>query len=462
MGRKSFRIVKKRSSLKKRRGAIGKKSKAQRKSGSRRRIMMIRGGGKPKTILLIIDPQNDFIPESYTDTNGKGPTLPVPNAENDIKLLAEFLGSTAANFDEIHVSLDSHNLTHIAHLGFWNLNTFQINAIRDIGGVAGFRVVSKEKQPGKQIELYNPNVMSNPTIAGCENIKPAGNITINRKLKKVVDATLLHRLAVEYIEKLTALHNYDNTKPLPNTWPTHCILGTKGWEIYEPLANALKTDKYKDKVFIHEKGTNDLVEMYSIFKAEVSYPNLNHKCKIPEYTEVVPQVVASTPDNMNTPKGTRNYATSLNLDLISRLRGAGNENTVYVCGEAKTHCVKTSAEDLVGSDGKNVIMLYNVMSDIVTPSIFVGPRKKAFKALKDKGVQFARIEANAIVDDNDYNPEKDDPPQPTVEILEDTVPAQSRIDTTPSFMKPTIITTVRNNITKTETGENTKSMQEHK
>jgi hypothetical protein len=44
MPRRSFRIVKKSGSFKKRRGAIGKKSKAQRKRGSRRRIKMIRGG----------------------------------------------------------------------------------------------------------------------------------------------------------------------------------------------------------------------------------------------------------------------------------------------------------------------------------------------------------------------------------------------------------------------------------
>ena len=44
-----------------------------------------------------------------------------------------------------------------------------------------------------------------------------------------------------------------------------------------------------------------------------------------------------------------NYATELNVNFIKRLRGENNENMVYVCGEAKTHCVKTSAEDLVGS-----------------------------------------------------------------------------------------------------------------
>lgn len=110
MARKTFRQVKKRSSLKNRRGAIGKKSKVQRRSGSRRRIKMISGGAAwlynqtslsiiwnslfmervkkqyadflPRInpldinadssikVLFVIDMQKDFVDRNYTRTNG--------------------------------------------------------------------------------------------------------------------------------------------------------------------------------------------------------------------------------------------------------------------------------------------------------------------------------------------------------------------------------------------------------
>ena len=114
MPRRSFRIVKKNGSFKKRRGVIGKKSKAQRKRGSRRRIKMIRGGAswlneqtdlsvvwnslfyervqtqfkkflprinpksleKPasgsdiKKVLFVIDMQKDFVDRPYVRTGG--------------------------------------------------------------------------------------------------------------------------------------------------------------------------------------------------------------------------------------------------------------------------------------------------------------------------------------------------------------------------------------------------------
>jgi hypothetical protein len=63
-----------------RKKVIGKKSKVARKKGTRRHIRLVKGGNGKK-ILLIIDPQNDFIPGSYDELNEygtKGPSLAVP------------------------------------------------------------------------------------------------------------------------------------------------------------------------------------------------------------------------------------------------------------------------------------------------------------------------------------------------------------------------------------------------
>jgi len=322
------------------------------------------------------------------------------------------------DFNEVHVSLDSHNLTHIAHLGFWELNPEQLEEINNSinKGIVGFRLDPKPSGTTDIAEELKKNIESfkielydlNPggvTLPGCENIMPRGVVTINGE-ETPIDRNTLKTLAVDYINKLTLSNTINPSKPLPNTWPAHCIIGSKGWEIYEPLATVLNSEKYKGKgkVFIHEKGTNDLVEMYSIFKAEVAYPDLYPRNTVSGYTEVVPEPNV----NVNEPNQVRNYATKLNTGFIERLRGVNKENTVYVCGEAKTHCVKTSAEDLVGTDGKNVVMLYNAMSDITDPPVFIKPRQEAFSKLKTLNVQFATIEDDDTIKINgDYDPYND-------------------------------------------------------
>jgi nicotinamidase-related amidase len=302
---------------------------------------MIVGGDIPKKILLIIDPQNDFTPNSYAEINeagNTGPSLSVPNADVDIKRLADFLNNTRMEFDEVHVSLDSHNLTHIAHLRFWDLTDAQLLTIKEKGGIVGFSLNPKpsattdiddelEKNIDSiRIQLYDLTP-GGVTLPGCENIMPRGVITIDGK-ETPIDKKKLKKLAADYINKLTLLNAINPSKPLPNTWPAHCIIGSKGWEIYEPLANVLKSDKYKEKVFIHEKGTNDLVEMYSIFKAEVAYSDLYPRRVVSEYIEGVPP----PSKNVNLPNSIRNYETKLNTEFIKRLRGENNVNTVYVCG----------------------------------------------------------------------------------------------------------------------------------
>ena len=148
--------------------------------------------------------------------------------------------------------------------------------------------------------------------------------------------------------------------------------------------------------------------MYSIFKAEVPYIKLSRHQEIAQY---INRVVPRASQKINIPSVNRNYVTDLNKEFITQLRGPGNINTVYVCGEAKTHCVKTSVEDLVGDDGNNVVMLYNVMSDIISPPVFIDPRKTVFAALQKKGVKFATIETdNTIKINEEYVPTEDNYP----------------------------------------------------
>lgn len=52
-------------------------------------------------------------------------------------------------------------------------------------------------------------------------------------------------------------------KPRPTSWPSHCVIDTHGWEIYEPLQEKLLC--LGDKVHFLEKGGDDMKDSYSIF-----------------------------------------------------------------------------------------------------------------------------------------------------------------------------------------------------
>jgi nicotinamidase-related amidase len=367
MARRTVRVMKKRNSLKKRRGAIGKKSKAQKRSGSRRRVRVIRGGGEGKNVLLIIDPQKDFV-----DINGDGhiPSLGVGNASKDLNLVVDMLKTHADKFHEIHVSLDTHTKTHIAHKGFWK------------GGAKDFDSL---------------------TVEGTENdpVFKAGEIVVTPYDNR------LNKSAYKYIKTLTQKNKTDSTKPYPLIWPDHCIFDdgtgtpTEGWKIYKPLADAL--EKLNNKVFYHEKGTNDLVEMYSIFSSEVPFSEVSTQ----EALEVYPKYENATvpdPNNIiNQLNKTRNYNTNFNFKLFKYLMGDGGENKVFVCGEAKSHCVKTSLEDMIAhceqSGGRRfkaskIYAIENMMSNIVAPYDYTNDSNNAFAKMKEKGLNI--VQSNSL------------------------------------------------------------------
>ena len=165
MPRRSFRIVKKNGSFKKRRGAIGKKSKAQRKRGSRRRIKMIRGGAPPENItgtndlanyyfkksfgyigrqgvqmeelkeipegsvLWVIDMQNDFIDNVVTEGEEKlkGPfgmgAFAISEGSTIIRSITDFISDNKDKFDKIIFTRDWHPPNHCSFTNAKNLET---------------------------------------------------------------------------------------------------------------------------------------------------------------------------------------------------------------------------------------------------------------------------------------------------------------------------------------------------
>uniref|UniRef100_A0A6C0JA32 Isochorismatase-like domain-containing protein n=1 Tax=viral metagenome TaxID=1070528 RepID=A0A6C0JA32_9ZZZZ len=271
-----------------------------------------------KNILLIIDPQNDF---HTKDVNNKHATLSVTNSENDATNIVKLINS--GKFNEIHVSLDTHTENHIGHSGFY------------VKGHVPFG-------------FYNDSV----------NAKKRDDIPDN------------------YLEKYNELHiakrggNYQ-------MWPDHCINKTDGHKIYKSIQDELNKSK---NVKYHIKGQNELTEMYSIFSATVDPADIFEQIdqKSPPVNKNSDYDRVKGVDSYEEAINSENLETTMNDGLIEHL--LGNGNTVYVCGQAKSHCVADSIIDLLnaikqrGLSG-NVVLVDDASSPVLLPGEINGNSK---------------------------------------------------------------------------------------
>ena len=293
--------------------------------------------------LLIIDPQCDFIDAPYYGSSfGR---LPVVGAIKDIPRISSLITNHIDEIDKIFVSLDTHTVFHIGHR-FWK-------EIKDDGSEGGIA------PPGTTFGVKD-NV-----ILGSDGKKYEVNV-------KKEDRIAMNAYAISYLNKVINEGAKDG-RNLPCTWSVHCIQGTNGWKIHPDLQKVL--DENYDKVEYHIKGQNQLAEMYSIMKAEIPYetvietltpeqqsvvkkyvynPTQGDK---PDYSEyIIPSDVEAVVLDSNLGKVNLNEVTQTGTDkcdlkttfndsLFDSL--TTNGNSIWVCGEALSHCVQFSTRDIV-------------------------------------------------------------------------------------------------------------------
>jgi nicotinamidase/pyrazinamidase len=170
-----------------------------------------------KTQLLIIDPQNDF-----TDPQG---SLYVPGAKEDMQRLTKVITNLPDAFDQIHVTLDSHQEIDIAHPVYW--------------------IDKQGNQP-----------------------QPFSTISLNdmKEGKWKPYRHDWHERAINYLSTLEENNRHQHT-----IWPPHCIIGSWGHAVQPDLSDALRKwekERFCPINFI-SKGTNIWTEHYSAIKAEV-------------------------------------------------------------------------------------------------------------------------------------------------------------------------------------------------
>lgn len=137
--------------------------------------------------------------------------------------------------------------------------------------------------------------------------------------------------SLTYVKKLESSNKYKLC-----VWPPHCIEGTDGWNINVELQstlNAWETKTGKTVSYI-KKGENPNTEHYSGFKAEV--------------------VIYGAPE------------TEFNNQLAAEIL---SYNNVEVAGEALSHCVASSVDDLLEQKNRikantKVFLLTDCMSSV--------------------------------------------------------------------------------------------------
>lgn len=230
-----------------------------------------------RSVLLLIDPQNDFcdLPATASGT----PALPVAGADADMRRVADLIERGGTGLDDIVITLDSHHRVDIAHPTFWRTG--------DGGAVAPFTAITAAQV---RAGVFVPAA----AVQGREGGGPA-------------DATVLPRV-LAYLDALEAQGRYSLM-----VWPVHCEIGSWGHNVHSAVRTAYNQweDRRLRQVLKVTKGDNPWTEHYSALQAEV-------------------------PD-------ADDAATWLNRSLLARLDAY---DTIWIAGEASSHCVKATVEHL--------------------------------------------------------------------------------------------------------------------
>lgn len=251
-----------------------------------------------KIHLIIIDPQFDFCA-----TASEGAQLSVAGANKDMERVGNFIRKHKSKIHDIHVTLDSHQWVHIAHPVFWR----------------------------------SPNTGQHPT--------PFTQITANdiRSGNWTTTRPSFGKYGLKYVESLEKNGRY----PLI-IWPPHCIIGTPGQSVYQPVRDALREycEQFATVNYV-TKGSNMFTEHYSAIIAEVNPSTL--------WGEINPKLPMETDPSV--------------LMNVRFLEAANTADKLLICGEAGSHCLANTFRDAAsyfkdGSFSKKLVLLTDGTSPV--------------------------------------------------------------------------------------------------
>ncbi|MFD2614767.1 hypothetical protein [Paenibacillus gansuensis] len=229
-----------------------------------------------QTLLLIIDPQYDFMETG---------ALPVPGSIGDVERLTRFLYRNLHKVTQVALTKDVHTLVQIFHPAWW----------KDAQG--------KSPEPVTTV-IHLDDVRQGKWIPQFEQEQ-----------------------SIRYLE---TLEKYG--KKELRIWPYHCIEGTRGAELEQQLMNLVMFHAAArgTNPVILEKGKEAASEMYGAFYQE---------------------------------DGTVHDKNQIFLEQLAMY------DKIYIAGEAKSHCVLESVEQIVRhyANDRSVTEKLYVLDDCMSP-----------------------------------------------------------------------------------------------
>ncbi|MBI2039425.1 MAG: hypothetical protein HYT22_04110 [Candidatus Niyogibacteria bacterium] len=134
---------------------------------------------------------------------------------------------------------------------------------------------------------------------------------------------------LDYLEALEADGKFPHC-----IWPPHCLIGTWGHAVEDTLADALRRWEQSQVAAVNyvTKGSSVWTEHFGALKAQVEDPD--------------------------------DPSTQLNAELIRILQDA---DIVAVAGEALSHCVKTTVEQVADNIGDAHVKKFVLLTDCMSP-----------------------------------------------------------------------------------------------
>ena len=264
--------------------------------------------------LLLVDVQNDF---------HDGGSLAIPGASADAERLAAWILQHTQQIHRVVATMDTHPVLHIAHAGFW------VNSSGTGAHPTPFTIISHadlqkgvwKPRPGLHIppDSLDSNVLEGSYALNTDQGILDYCLEYTRRLEQGAPGRSKFQLCV---------------------WPDHCRIGSAGHGIvpcvYEALT-AWSQSTGRDVEYIR-KGENMLTEMYSVMQAEVPV----------------------TKDTA--------YQTALQASFFACDDANAADSTLYVCGQASSHCVNYTLRDIVEhcteDQRKKIVLLTDTTSAV--------------------------------------------------------------------------------------------------
>lgn len=353
MPRRSFRIVKKSGSFKKRRGAIGKKSKAQRKRGSRRRIKMIVGGAawlNEQTDLSVV--WNSLFYErvktQFTDFFPRiNPTdLETPMSGSDIKKVLFVIDMQKDFVDRVYQRNATHGDKHPVYInlpqehkppgtdeGLSGGNFAVTDAIQMLGG---------SKTDAEAIENFSSQENAESTIQQSEFLKHIKAALESSDYTHVIFSRDYHPVGHcsfnnRWFSEQTLCEGCDDG----GNFPAHCVQGFEGSKFLPEIEYLIK--KYggtKAKVVF--KGVYKQCDSFTAVNKTAIDSNASNVKKTNNCSTISGAYLAPTEFDkfgvdkfVSTNLSPLTYKTESNIDL-----NLSDATHIEVCGLAGDYCVR--------------------------------------------------------------------------------------------------------------------------